>query len=97
MPYFGQAVNPSMNPSRVQRRRSAILGSLVTPIPKLSLIFCIVCTRAAYISSASNGLFSAASSTRCKVRLCNLGEMSDSTHLYELAMPATALIQTTPV
>ncbi len=46
MPYFGLAVYPLMNPSRVQLRRYAILGSLVTSIPKHSLIFCIVCTRA---------------------------------------------------
>ncbi len=26
MPYFGAGVNPSMNPSRVQLRRYAILG-----------------------------------------------------------------------
>ena len=46
MPYFGVGVYPSMNPSRVQLRRYTILGSLVTPIPKHSLIFCIVCMRA---------------------------------------------------
>ena len=60
MPYFGVGVYPSMNPSRVQLRRYTILGSLVTPIPKHSLIFCIVCMRAACISSSpSNGILAA--------------------------------------
>jgi len=38
----GIAVNPSMNPSRVQLRRCAIPGSLVTAIPKHALNLCIV-------------------------------------------------------
>ena len=46
MTCFGVSVYPSMNPSRVQLRRFAILGSLITAIPKYSLIFCIACTRA---------------------------------------------------
>ena len=46
MPYFGRAVYPSMNPSWVQLRRFAILGSLITAIPKYLLNFCIACTRA---------------------------------------------------
>ena len=46
MAYFKADVHPSMNPSWVQLRRFAILGSLITAIPKYSLIFCVVCTRA---------------------------------------------------
>ena len=41
MPCFGAGVNPSMNPSRVQLRRYAIHGSLITPTPKhYSLTLC---------------------------------------------------------
>src|SRR5690554_2027778 len=47
--YSGIAVNPSMNPSRVQLRRYAIHGSLTTTTPKYSLIMCIAGTITALI------------------------------------------------
>ncbi len=52
MPYFGVGVYPSMNPSRVQLRRYAIHGSLITLTPKHSLTMCSACTNAVFVSCA---------------------------------------------
>ena len=50
--YFGVSVHPSMNPSRVQLRRFAIPGSLITLTPKHVLTICRVCPVAVTISRA---------------------------------------------